>query len=118
MGKIYKTTIEGSFIHGCGNCGTHLTNYQNLISKAFTGTTGQAYLFNKVINVSLGPPVEKNLRTGPHNISSIFCGDCMLEVGWKYNTAHYEREKYKEGRFILEKAKIRKVDWGVEGERE
>ena len=37
----------------------------------------------------------------------------MTEVGWKYDHAFISREKYKEGRFILEKAKLLKLDWIV-----
>lgn len=45
----------------------------------------------------------------------------MYELGWKYvrnfcdndvqDHAYIDREKYKEGRFILEKAKLMKIDW-------
>ena len=114
MGKMFLTTVDGEFIYGCIQCNTHITNYQNLISKAFTGTTGQAYLFNKVININKGLPFNKILRTGPHTISSIFCSNCMFEIGWKYDHAFLEREKYKEGRTILEKAKLVKLNWPEE----
>ena len=35
----------------------------------------------------------------------------MFELGWKYDHAYIDREKYKEGRFILEVAKLVKIDW-------
>ena len=34
---------------------------------------------------------------------------CSSELGWFYDTAHEEAQKYKEGKFILEKARIVQV---------
>jgi len=36
---------------------------------------------------------------------------CDALVGWKYEEAFEESQKYKEGRFILEKTKLMKIDW-------
>ena len=75
-------------------------------------------MYDKVINVHSGASFNKILRTGPHTISSIFCKNCMYELGWKYDHAYIEREKYKEGRYILEVAKLTKIDWTTEEEPE
>ncbi len=39
-------------------------------------------------------------------MADVFCSDCQAYVGWKYEEAFEESQKYKEGKFILEKAKI------------
>lgn len=36
-------------------------------------------------------------------------------VGWKYEEAFEESQKYKVGKFILEKPKIDKAEWLVRG---
>lgn len=36
----------------CASCDTILTNRSELISTRFTGATGRAFLFNKVVNLN------------------------------------------------------------------
>jgi len=53
--------------------------------------------------------------TGMHSVSDIFCKVCNSTVGWKYEKAHEESQKYKEGKYILEKAKVVKENgWEVD----
>lgn len=35
-------------------------------------------------------------------VRDIFCRQCKETVGWKYDKAYEQNEKYKEGKFILE----------------
>ncbi|KAL7749946.1 hypothetical protein RI367_004822 [Sorochytrium milnesiophthora] len=44
------------------------------------------------------------MTTGLHTVTDIRCIHCERVVGWKYIKAYEERERYKEGKFILEKA--------------
>ena len=39
-------------------------------------------------------------------VADIYCNACDTRLGWKYVEAFEESQKYKEGRFILEKAMI------------
>lgn len=48
MPKSYVTFIDGKNIYVCKKCETHLVGLNELVSKAFRGRTGTAYLFNKV----------------------------------------------------------------------
>ena len=41
----------------------------------------------------------------------VYCGDCREVLGWKYERAYEASQKYKEGKFILEKSKIVKENW-------
>ena len=44
--------------------------------------------------------------TGLHVVADIYCNACDTRLGWKYVEAFEESQKYKEGKFILEKAMI------------
>jgi hypothetical protein len=52
MGRIYLEHIGGRKLFTCAQCDTFLTNRAELISTRFTGATGRAFLFNKVVNLS------------------------------------------------------------------
>ena len=45
---------------------------------------------------------ERNMTTGRHIVRDIKCRQCKDTVGWKYDKAYEQNEKYKEGKFILE----------------
>lgn len=60
------------------------------------------------INVSLGPKEDRVLTTGLHTVCDIFCVTCEESIGWFYEQAFEESQKYKEGKFIVEKAKMQK----------
>lgn len=52
MGRIFLEHIGGSRMFSCAGCDTILTNRNELISTRFTGATGRAFLFNKVVNLT------------------------------------------------------------------
>ncbi len=52
MGRIYLEHIGGRRLFSCAQCDTFLTNRSELISTRFTGATGRAFLFNKVVNLN------------------------------------------------------------------
>jgi hypothetical protein len=74
--------------------------------QAFQGRHGRAYLFSNVVNVTLGPREDRLLITGLHTVCDIYCTTCSATLGWKYEVAYEESQKYKEGKYILEKAKV------------
>ena len=119
-------------------CGMHLARHSALLSKAFQGRFGQAFLFEAAyvapaistclpppaptrhhhhnipqcsVNVSLGPVEDRMLLTGMHTVADLFCVGCGQPLGWQYLEAFEESQKYKEGRVILEVAKLRKARW-------
>lgn len=51
MGRIYTEHLGGAKLFSCANCETVLTNKAELLSTRFTGSTGRAFLFNKVVNL-------------------------------------------------------------------
>ena len=58
------------------------------------------------INVSEGPKQERILITGLHTVCDIYCNVCQSVLGWKYEEAFEESQKYKEGKFIVEKLRM------------
>ncbi|KMZ58061.1 Protein yippee-like [Zostera marina] len=102
MGRVYVVNLEGR-IYSCKHCQTHLATSDQIISKSFHCRKGRAYLFNEVVNVSTGMKEERLMMTGVHTVSDIFCVVCGSPVGWKYETAYDKAQKYKEGKFILER---------------
>ena len=56
---------------------------------------------NVSVNVTAGPLEERSLMTGLHVVCDIYCNSCETIVGWKYERAYEQSQKYKVGKFIL-----------------
>jgi hypothetical protein len=69
-------------------------------------TIGRAYLFDQCVNVTLSPPEDRFLITGLHTVSDISCKRCRTLIGWTYAKAYEPSQKYKEGKFIIEKINL------------
>ncbi|PSS04800.1 Protein yippee-like, partial [Actinidia chinensis var. chinensis] len=67
---------------------------------------GRAFLFKNAVNVSVGPTEDRLMITGMHTVSDVFCCCCGQILGWKYVSACDEVQKYKEGKFVLERWRI------------
>eukprot|EP01080_Neovahlkampfia_damariscottae_P002069 gene2069-1941_t len=112
MGKLFVFTLEGKHIYACHSCNSHFSFEEEIISKHFHGRHGKAYLFNTAVNLTTGIAEERTLLTGVHVVADLYCNKCTAYVGWKYIDAYEEKEKYKVGKFILERAKIKKeLNW-------
>mmetsp|Transcript_14315 Transcript_14315/g.23157 ORF Transcript_14315/g.23157 Transcript_14315/m.23157 type:complete len:303 (+) Transcript_14315:56-964(+) len=98
--------LDGPQIYTCAQCRTHLTTHDEIISKSFHGRHGRAYLFDHCVNVTIGPAEDRPLITGLHSVCDIFCKRCKNMVGWTYSKAYEASQKYKEGKFIVEKINL------------
>jgi len=98
--------LDGPQVYACSSCRTHLTSHDEIISKSFHGRHGRAFLFDHCVNVDIGPAEERPLMTGLHSVSDIFCKRCKGLVGWTYIKAYEASQKYKEGKFIIEKINL------------
>ncbi|KAK6943510.1 Yippee/Mis18/Cereblon [Dillenia turbinata] len=58
------------------------------------------------VNVTVGEKEERMMMTGMHTVVDLFCVGCGEILGWKYEIAYEKNQKYKEGKFILERFKI------------
>lgn len=145
--------LRGSSSHlRCARCATDLCLTSQIISKGFTGRHGRAYLvspfpnaptsahtnirashFPNLPNTHIHKAVPRQLVTGAHTVSDVSCMFCGSVIGWKYESAEEEGQRYKVGKFILETKKIfescswegeggfecgnGKVEWRTENER-
>ncbi|KAG4400868.1 hypothetical protein AAZX31_07G139400 [Glycine max] len=105
MGRLFLINLEGNF-YSCKHCQTHFALEDDIISKSFQCRHGKAFLFDKVVNVTVGEKEERMMITGLHTVVDIFCVVCGSIVGWRYEAAHEKTQKYKEGKFILERFKV------------
>ncbi|XP_010543218.1 PREDICTED: protein yippee-like At3g08990 [Tarenaya hassleriana] len=111
MGRLFLVNLEGS-IYSCKHCRTHFAVADDIISKSFHCRHGKAYLFDRVVNVTVGEEEDRVMMTGWHTVVDIFCVGCGNLVGWKYEAAYEKSQKYKEGKFILERFMVLGPDGG------
>jgi len=64
---------------------------------------GRAFLFENCANVVQGPAEDRRLITGLHSVCDITCKRCKTLIGWTYEKAYESSQKYKEGKFIVER---------------
>lgn len=105
------TEIVGPRLYSCCNCSNNVAFHDDVISKSFQGRNGRAFLFSHAMNIFVGPKEDRQLTTGLHTVANVYCCDCREVLGWKYERAYEETQKYKEGKIILEKSKIVKENW-------
>ncbi|KAI3498192.1 hypothetical protein L1887_33961 [Cichorium endivia] len=102
----------GPRLYACCNCRNHVALHDDIVSKSFVATgERRAFLFSHVMNVVVGPKVDRRLITGLHTVTDVYCSDCREVLGWRYEKAYDEAQKYKESKTVLIKFKIVKDDW-------
>ena len=120
----------------CARCATDLCLTSQIISKGFTGRHGRAYLVSpfpidappnnsrpgrgshlpNLPNTHIHKAVPRQLVTGAHTVSDVSCAFCGSVIGWKYDSAEEEGQRYKVGKFILETKKTFESNcWEGEG---
>ncbi|KAH8119063.1 yippee-domain-containing protein [Phellopilus nigrolimitatus] len=92
--------------YACARCSSVLTLQDELISKSFSGREGRGFLMHSAVNVKLGKKEDRTLLTGVHTVADVFCVGCNERLGWYYVKASDSSQKYKEGKFLIERAKI------------
>ncbi|KAJ9136134.1 hypothetical protein P3X46_033242 [Hevea brasiliensis] len=105
MGRIFLVDLEGR-CYRCRFCDTPLALADDVLSRTFNCRKGRAYLFNNVVNIMVGVVEERSMLSGFHTVEDIFCCCCGQLLGWKYVAAHDKGQKYKEGKFVLERWRI------------
>mmetsp|Transcript_18906 Transcript_18906/g.64047 ORF Transcript_18906/g.64047 Transcript_18906/m.64047 type:complete len:193 (+) Transcript_18906:156-734(+) len=105
-----SVVLRGSGVFRCRNCLSHVSTRDDVISKCFHGRGGRAYLVTRVVNVDCGATEDRMLLTGLHTVCDIACRSCNETVGWKYEYAYEDSQKYKIGRFIVERSKLDEED--------
>lgn len=115
----------------CSTCSSDIAFGAQIISKGFTGRHGRAYLVSSraatashlavtsphlhdqphiagrggedLANIRIGRSENRQLVTGAHVVADINCVVCGTRLGWKYVDALEPEQRYKIGKFILEK---------------
>lgn len=106
MGKVIREYLGDDVKYCCKSCDAHICSKDNIVSRNFQGKTGKAYLFEGAVNLSFGPSRRRNLMTGRHKVADIYCNVCGSILGWKYDKAYEIDQEYKEGKYIVEMAKV------------
>ncbi|KER18694.1 hypothetical protein T265_15886 [Opisthorchis viverrini] len=104
MGRIFIEHLGGEKVFHCRRCGVPLSNDSEIVSTRFNGSSGRAYLFNRVVNISYSEIQDRIMLTGRHLVRDVMCIKCNTKLGWTYEHAVERNEIYKEGRVILEEA--------------
>jgi len=108
-------TYEGHPLFSCSKCAAVIALQDELISKAFSGRDGRGYLLQSAINVKLGVREDRQLLTGTHTVADVFCVGCNDRVGWFYHKASEQSQRYKEGKYLLERARlIKENNWTLD----
>ena len=118
--------LVGNYLNGhtshlrCAKCSTDVCLTSQIISKGFTGRHGRAYLVSPssalsgstpgckaanglcLPNTKTDAPSSRQLVTGVHTVSDVRCAFCNSILGWKYDGAEEESQRYKVGKYILE----------------
>ncbi|XP_061371443.1 protein yippee-like At5g53940 [Gastrolobium bilobum] len=105
MGRVFLLDLDGRS-YRCRFCYTPLVLADDVLSRSFNCSRGRAYLVSNVVNIMLGPQVERLMMSGMHTVEDVFCCCCGQILGWKYVVAHDKNEMYKEGKFVLERWRI------------
>lgn len=50
------------------------------------------------------------MLTGRHMVRDVSCKRCEIKLGWIYEFATEENQRYKEGKVILERALVNEID--------
>ncbi|KAG7668973.1 hypothetical protein Ndes2437B_g06707 [Nannochloris sp. 'desiccata'] len=124
MGRLFVEYLPEGRKYACKEClagcsvghsVVHLAAVSDLLSKSFHSRQGPAYLFTNAVNVTLGSPEERDMTTGKHIVRDLYCIACGTNLGWRYELAHEEREKYKEGKYILERLQLVDLEAATNG---
>ncbi|KAL5523656.1 hypothetical protein ACEPAG_7829 [Sanghuangporus baumii] len=92
--------------YACAQCSAVISLQDELISKSFSGREGRGFLMHSAVNVKHGKKEDRPLLTGMHTVADVFCIGCNDRLGWYYVKASDSSQKYKEGKYLLERAKI------------
>ncbi|KXN90784.1 hypothetical protein AN958_03438 [Leucoagaricus sp. SymC.cos] len=104
---------QPSFI--CSKCSAVIALQDEVISKAFSGRDGRGFLMHSATNVKLGRREDRPLLTGVHTVADVFCVGCNERLGWFYHKAADFSQKYKEGKFLLERERlVKENNWSLD----
>lgn len=98
-------------VYRCKRCHSHICTKSLVVAGDFTGNYGPAMFVTGVLNTELGEDTErKRMVTGRYEIKSLLCHQCHEDLGWKYLYSESDRQKYKEGKYVVELEHLESVE--------
>jgi hypothetical protein len=58
------------------------------------------------MNIKVGQKEDRQLMTGLYTVADVYCCECNEVLGFKYERAYEETQKYKERKYFIEESKI------------
>ncbi|RPD78731.1 yippee-domain-containing protein [Lentinus tigrinus ALCF2SS1-7] len=111
------TTFLDKPTFSCSRCTAVIALQDELISKAFSGRDGRGYLIHSAVNLKMGKKEDRPLMTGVHTVADVYCMGCNERMGWYYHKASDHTQKYKEGKYLLEREKlVKENNWTLDDE--
>ncbi|BFG20548.1 hypothetical protein CerSpe_068220 [Prunus speciosa] len=95
----------GPRLYSCCNCRNHVALHDDVISKAFQGRNGRAFLFSHAMNITVGPKENRQLMTGLHTVADASCCDCHEVLGGSTNEPMRKRRSTRKGNSYLRNQK-------------
>ncbi|KAJ7282962.1 yippee-domain-containing protein [Mycena rebaudengoi] len=92
--------------YNCSKCSAVIALQDEAITKLFQGRDGRGFLMHSAVNLKLGNREDRSLITGVHIVADVFCVGCNERIGWFYHKASDYSQKYKEGKYLLEREKL------------
>ncbi|KAH8107884.1 yippee-domain-containing protein [Cristinia sonorae] len=109
------TTFDGHPLFSCSTCTAVIALQDELISKSFSGRDGRGFLIHSAVNLKMGKKEDRPLLTGVHTVADVYCVGCNERMGWYYLKASDQSQKYKEGKYLLEREKlIKENNWSLD----
>ncbi|KAI0074663.1 yippee-domain-containing protein [Panus rudis PR-1116 ss-1] len=104
--SLVISTYHDHPVFECSKCNAVIALQDELISKAFSGRDGRGYLMHSAVNLKMGMREDRPLLTGVHTVADVYCLGCNERMGWHYLKASDQTQKYKEGKYLLEREKL------------
>ena len=89
------------------------TNYVASFSLSTTHSFWRNRSINTLIVFHFSNVEQRIMLTGDHWVRDVHCKKCQNKLGWMYEFATEDTQRYKEARTILEKALVMEKD-GIE----
>ncbi|KAI3953447.1 hypothetical protein MKW92_006959 [Papaver armeniacum] len=99
-------------LYGCFHCRNIVSCHEDITSTNFVGFGGNAFFIFSCHEHTCWSQKRSELeyRTTCY-FADISCSDCKRILGWKYEFAVPEAQKYKQGKFLFVNRYIVKANW-------
>lgn len=98
----------------CGTCDNPIFKDEDVLSSNYHAMTGPGYLTSTANNVNISPELQRQLyTTGKYTVREVSCSCCSAVLGVTYVGAVDARNRYKVGKFLVGRDRLRLPDGKV-----